>query len=475
MSTVSLIIPTYNRAWLLPQTLASVLEQTYPHLEIIVVDDGSTDDTPAVLAQYADRVKTIRQENQGETAARNAGIAAATGAYFTFLDDDDLIFPDKITRQVQLLESRPDVDVVYCRYYHMDVEGNLLNKTGLMAEGDVLPQLVYGNFIGIGAPLLPRRCVETIGLFDAELPFRGKYSEDWDWFLRLALAGFRFACIQEPLCAYRVVPTSQTANVASSEQGILAILTKLFAHPQLPAEIAAAKNHIYAVRRLWLSGRYYAAGQWAEGQRNLQEAFTLQPHWQTDPHEWLDSLLNQAFSYRVADPLSFVHDIFTHLPPEIASLHDWQAHQTQLLSRIHSRLALNAYQHDHFSSAQEHLTVAIQLNPDLLHEPERLAEAVGHTAMHLPLASPLVYVDKVLAHLPPVAQELTRMRRWIYSYVNIAQAFEAHALGHRNLTLRYVGKAVYNRPAWLKNRGVVAIFLKSLVGFSAQPNRKGKR
>ena len=77
MSTVSLIIPTYNRAWLLPQTLACVLAQTYPHLEIIVVDDGSTDDTPALLAQYADRVKTIRQENQGETAARNAGIAAA--------------------------------------------------------------------------------------------------------------------------------------------------------------------------------------------------------------------------------------------------------------------------------------------------------------------------------------------------------------------------------------------------------------
>ncbi len=471
MTTVSLIIPTYNRAWLLPQTLACVLEQTYPHLEIIVVNDGSTDETQAVLAGYAGRVKTIHQENQGETAARNAGIAAATGDYFTFLDDDDIIFPDKIARQVQLLQTRPNVDVVYCRYYHMDVDGRLLNKTGLMAEGDVLPQLVYGNFIGIGAPLLPRRCVETIGLFDADLPFRGKYSEDWDWFLRLALAGFRFACIQEPLCAYRVVPTSQTANVASSEQGILAILDKLFAHPQLPQEIAAAKNHIYAVRRLWISGRYYAAGQWADGQRNLQEALTLQPQWCADPTAWLDSLFNQAFSYRVADPIRFIHDTFAHLPPEMAAAQDWPRHQNHLLSRVYNRLALDAYHQDDFAAAQEHLSTAIRLNPALLVEPERFAAGVGHTAMHLPLDDPRIYAAKVLGHLPPGVQQLTRMKRWIYSYIHVASAFEAYALNQRGITLRHVVQASYNRPAWLKNRGVLAIFLKALLGRPAGPHQ----
>lgn len=458
MAIVSLIIPTYNRAWLLPETLNNVLQQSYPQLEIIVVNDGSTDETPAVLAQYAGQIKAIHQENQGETAARNAGIAAATGDYLTFLDDDDQIFPDKIARQVKLLQTRPHVDIVYCRYYHMDVGGRLLTKTGLMLEGNVLPQLVYGNFIGIGAPLIRRRCVETIGLFDAKLPFRGKYSEDWDWFLRLALAGFTFACIQEPLCAYRIVPMSQTSNVAQSEQGILAILEKLFTHPQLPGEIAAAKNRIYAVRRLWISGRYYAAGLWVDGQRNLQEALALYPQWYRDPTEWLQSLFNQSFSFRVTDPVAFIRDTFAHLPPEMES---FRGHQAALVSRVECQSAMYAYGQDHIPEAQAHLVAAATVDPTLLTELDRFAETLGHTAMHIALPDPIAYVDGVLTQLPAVAQGLERVRPQVVSYVHVAAAFEAHANQQRGNTIRHIFQAVRHRPAWLKNRGVRAVFLKS--------------
>jgi glycosyltransferase involved in cell wall biosynthesis len=469
MNTVSVIIPTYNRAGLLPQTLASVLAQTYPQVEIIVVDDGSTDETPALLAQYAGRVRVIRQENQGETVARNKGIAAATGDYFTFLDDDDLFLPTKIEKQVRLLCARPDVDVVYCRYYHMAMDGQFLHKTSLMPEGDILPQLAYGNFLGAGTPLVPRRCVEKVGPFDATLPFRGKYSEDWDWFLRLALAGYTFACVQEPLWAYRVGPMSQTANVAQSEQGILAILTKLFAHPQLPEGIAAAKNHIYAVRHLWLSGRYYAIEQWSEAQRHLRQALALHPAWCTSPDDWLESLFSQAMSQRLADPVTFITNTFAHLPSEIAS---WQNHQDYLLSRIYGELALNDYHQDHIPAAQQKLATAIQLDPSLLTQPERFMETLGHTAMHLPVADPLAYVEKVLAHLPPMATSLIRLRPRILSYVSVASAFEAHATGQRGRVMRQVLNAWRYQPTWLKNRGVTAIFLKALVGSSTQPNRR---
>ena len=102
---VSAIIPTYNRAHLVTEAIDSVLAQTYPHIEVIVVDDGSTDDTMARLAPYGSRIRVIRQENAGPAAARNKGIAASSGGLVAFLDSDDLWLPAKIERQVRLLQK----------------------------------------------------------------------------------------------------------------------------------------------------------------------------------------------------------------------------------------------------------------------------------------------------------------------------------------------------------------------------------
>src|ERR1051325_7839947 len=101
---VSVIVPTYNRANLLRETIESVLAQTYPNIELIVVDDGSTDETPELLKQYDDRLAYIRKQNAGGTAARNTGILAAHGEYLNFLDHDDLFLPTKIERQVKILQ-----------------------------------------------------------------------------------------------------------------------------------------------------------------------------------------------------------------------------------------------------------------------------------------------------------------------------------------------------------------------------------
>ncbi len=307
---VSIIIPTYNRSKLLRVALKSALAQTYPNIEIIVVDDGSTDDTAAVVAQYAGRVTYLKQANQDVAAARNTGIRAASGEYLTFLDDDDLIMPTKIARQVQVLASRPEVGLVHCRFYYADEDGNYLYKADLLPEGEVLQELVCSNFVWVGAPLIRRHCFDQVGLFDEEIP---AICADWDMWLRIAQAGYRFACVQEPLGVYRIHRDGMMSDVAELERGNFAVLEKVYSNPHLPADVAALKEQAYGKIRFWISCRYYDAGQWDDARRNLAAALALRPQLLEQPEELSRLVCNHALSHRVRDPFQFVAGVLDHL------------------------------------------------------------------------------------------------------------------------------------------------------------------
>lgn len=126
---VSVIIPAYNRVAYVDQTVRSVLEQTYPHVELIVVDDGSSDGTYERLQQYGDAIRLLTHEghsNRGQSAALNLGLAAARGEYIAILDSDDYWAPEKLARQVAYLEAHAEIGLVYCNGYHVDADGNIL-------------------------------------------------------------------------------------------------------------------------------------------------------------------------------------------------------------------------------------------------------------------------------------------------------------------------------------------------------------
>jgi GT2 family glycosyltransferase len=206
MPLVSVIIPTYNRQKLVQEAITSVLRQTYADYEVIVVDDGSTDDTGLVLEQrYGATIRYFYQDNQGESAARNLGIGRAKGEYIAFLDSDDLWHPKKLEHQVDAFEVSKDAGMISTQAYWINYEGL---KLRLLPHGHDLPgstvsweDLVLDNVVaGGGSTAMVRRsCLERVGGFDVDIQF----GEEWDLWLRLA-RHFRIHQIPEPLSYYRL-------------------------------------------------------------------------------------------------------------------------------------------------------------------------------------------------------------------------------------------------------------------------------
>src|SRR5512145_2536109 len=143
MKLASIIIPTYNQARFLPEAIESAIAQTYPAVEIIVVDDGSTDETPALLKSYTNQVTTIRQENYGLAAARNAGWRAAYGDYLLFLDSDDRILPDKVERHIERLNANPHWALDYSAWQHLTQDGcHVFGESHPHCESNLLKALL---------------------------------------------------------------------------------------------------------------------------------------------------------------------------------------------------------------------------------------------------------------------------------------------------------------------------------------------
>jgi len=171
---VSVIIPTYNRSSMIWKGIESVLAQQYPHFELIVVDDGSTDDTRSLVARYAEgatnTVRYIYQENKKQAVARNTGILNSLGELIAFLDDDDLWDERKLALQVPLFQN-PEVGLVYSGAQEVDLQGKFLWTKGLehFQRGRIFDQLLFNHFITASSVVVRRSCLATAGLFNESL------------------------------------------------------------------------------------------------------------------------------------------------------------------------------------------------------------------------------------------------------------------------------------------------------------------
>ncbi len=209
---VSVIIPTYNRPRWLPETIESVLNQIYSCVEIIVVNDGSTDNTEEVLEPYIDKIKYIYKENGGPGSAVNAGIMAATGKYIARLDDDDLFLPEKIERQVRMFQQRPELGLIGTDNYIIDTEGKILETR------EVLDFFKHGAFLTLlqhcifsqPTVMVRKECHDKVGLY------RNTYAQDYDMWLRIARS-YPVDVIHSPLAMYRRHGSNRSGRLSSDK------------------------------------------------------------------------------------------------------------------------------------------------------------------------------------------------------------------------------------------------------------------
>jgi glycosyltransferase involved in cell wall biosynthesis len=192
---VSCVVPVFNGERFLGETLRSVLDQTYRPIEVLVVDDGSTDGTAAVIAAHGDRVTAIRQANRGEAAARNAGWRAARGDLVAFLDADDLWEPEKTARQVARLRSTPEIDLCFTRFQNFWVPELEEEARRYRDHPLARPSAAWS----VGTLLAPRRVFERFGPFDETLGW-----PNITWFLRAAGQGARIEVLSEVLMRRRL-------------------------------------------------------------------------------------------------------------------------------------------------------------------------------------------------------------------------------------------------------------------------------
>ncbi|NJL28621.1 MAG: glycosyltransferase family 2 protein, partial [Thermoanaerobaculia bacterium] len=190
--TISVVVPTYNRAHLLPRCLESLLAQSRPPDQLLVVDDGSEDDTPQVLRGYGDRIEWLRTENGGKSHALNLAMPRLRGEYVWIFDDDDLALPDALERLVAVVQARPDAGVIYSSHHLQVADGPRVHKPlPEVDESDVFLRNLVQNFLQPGGMLVKLSCYREVGPFDVSL----RRSEDFEMAQRLTR---RFACVALP-------------------------------------------------------------------------------------------------------------------------------------------------------------------------------------------------------------------------------------------------------------------------------------
>lgn len=228
MPNVSIILPTFNRAQIITSSIRSVLQQTYTDFELIIVDDGSTDATEDCVKRFGDpRISYIRHaQNRGGNVARNTGISRAQGRYIAFQDSDDEWLPEKLERQVALLDQlSPDIGVVYTGAWIMK-DGKKSYFPGQkypQKEGDLHQALLKENFVSMIVTLVRVQALQQVGFFDESLP----RLQDWDLWIRISKY-YQFKFIDEPLAIIRPTPLSITNDLGAYAKANERFMEKYF-------------------------------------------------------------------------------------------------------------------------------------------------------------------------------------------------------------------------------------------------------
>jgi glycosyltransferase involved in cell wall biosynthesis len=239
---VTVITPTYNRADYLDETIQSILNQDYPHLEYIVLDDGSKDHTIEVLKKYDNQITWTSHPNMGETRTVNKGLTMAQGDIIGIVNSDDPLLPGAIRKAVTVFQKNPDILLVYPDWNEIGPDSTVIKPIRL-PNYDLFHMLTDFN-VGMGPGVFFRRwAVEKLGVRDVQF----KYAGDLDFWFRLRLHG-RFFHVPEILATHRVHPNSASVTDQGKQMSdeVVRMIHKIFSYPEFPQELKPLQNQIYS-------------------------------------------------------------------------------------------------------------------------------------------------------------------------------------------------------------------------------------
>ncbi len=370
---VSVIIPAYNQGRYLGKAIQSVLEQTYPNFEVIIVDDGSTDDSPEVARTFHDpRLQYIYQDNRGLSGARNTGVRYAKGEYLTYLDSDDAFLPRKLELLVSILEENPELGFAAGQAVPIDENDRPLEQVFDARPPEDLSRMLLGNPFHVGSVLVRTGWQKQAGDFDKSL----RSYEDWDMWLRMVQLGCQMGWVDEPVSLYRFHSAQMTRIGSQMTQATFTVLDKIYSQPGLP-------------------------------------------------EDWLQK-----------------HDL--------------------AYSNANLRAMAQAYQSQDYALAQKRLLEAVRLNPALIqNQSELLVQRLAALADSPKNRSPLEFLERIYAHLPTELVDLQQRSRDELGTAAVGYAFRAYNKRDYLQARQAAKKALFYRPGWLRNRGVLSVLSKS--------------
>lgn len=280
MPKVSVIIPTYNREDYISETIQSVLDQTHKDFEVIVIDDGSTDNTKEKLAPFLKNIKLLEQNNSERAVARNNGIKNSSGKYIAFLDSDDIWTPNKLEKQIDILDSKKDIILAYGQCERINEKGKKIKTAKRQREGyngNVFEKLLYRNFVVSATSVIRRDYFEKTKGFETKyVPY-----EDWEFWIRYSLLG-DFYFVNEPLGFYRI-HSAQSVKLASAEK--IEKVTSLILEDSFKLkEISKTiKNKSLGLANLRFCYWYLLVNERQKAHEKIKKAFELYPSFLIDP------------------------------------------------------------------------------------------------------------------------------------------------------------------------------------------------
>lgn len=457
---ISVIIPTYKGANLLVEAIQSVLDQTYPHFELIVVDDASPDNTMQAVTQFNDpRLKYIRhKENQGVNKSRLTGIDASSGEIVTWLDQDDLFHPKKFEMHVAFLMEHPDVGISYNSRFELNHSSMTIRDLWRLSR-----PLKLCDFV-LGFPISPSDMVFTrywanrkdlwednYGISGGEIPFT----------CRLKFEGCQFGFVDQAL-NYRRHHTGRIfPNLSALCESELECQELVFDDPRCPPEVLAIKDIAFMNTYLVWSGYAFLQHETSLAQDYLRKAIELnQGILDGNPCGLVREWVRISVADNSLDHESLLRDIFTQLPAELAWLsgqQDWAVAQGYL------EKGTRAVIWDRPEEGMEHFDHARRLNA---HIGDLFLRELAHSLLNFEHEFGSEAVRVKLQQLAGLLKQFGGHRsvRQLKGYFLVNSAFRDYHAGNFQLVPKNVLAAITNTPGYIANRGVLSILLRASFG-----------